>query len=235
MIEFHDDSSSNTLIKQIFLLSKIDLITAKGQNRVWHWPRVGEMSFQCTHNPTCSSGVAFSSRELTWLSNFTKSPDGGNSLPLDEPQREICCVKSASNLTISGNIWFLNHRRQQNVSWSLSRSLPIYSRHLSEAQGGFQWCNFRVAFLDRRWGMRSIAFNMKIPCSRSIKGSWLWPERSQCTSQEHDGRVGWVQVRFGSSWIGKRWCGNGYWNRKDYQHGKSPLKSTNARYLTRSR
>ena len=97
----------------------------------------GEISFDCACTPTYLCGVASSRKEIIWKLKYTKSPDGGNFLHSDAPQRAISWVKSASNLTISGNTWFQNHRRQQNVSLSFLLSLLIYLRYLSQLRGKF--------------------------------------------------------------------------------------------------
>jgi len=75
---------------------------------------------------------------------------------------------------------------------------------------------------------------MKIPYSSSIVGLRLYFDRIGCTVQKHDREPEQVQAHFEWPWIRKRWCGNGYPNRKDYQRGKLSLENIHARYLTRS-
>ena len=156
-----------------FLTLKIDLITINGQNRVWCWPRLGEMSFLFARNPTYPSNVAFSSMKVTWLSRSTKSPNGGESLPLDEPQREICCVKSASNLTISGNIWFSESQKTKKCEL-------IFASIASDMLMAPQWSSRQISMMKfQGWSFGSSLrytlnrFQHENSLSSSIKGSWL--------------------------------------------------------------
>jgi len=79
-----------------------------------------------------------------------------------------------------------------------------------------------------------IAPDINISYSSPIVGLRLYLDHIGYKVQESDRELGQVQAHFGPSWFRKRWRGDGNRNRKDYQRGKSSLKITHPRYLTRA-
>ena len=176
-----------------------------------------------------------SRKEVTWILKFTKNvPGGGKLSPLSAPQRIMSYVKLPLSLMICGNTWFWNHRRNPDVSWSLSRSLPIYSRYLSKLHGGIHWCSIGISALDWRRSTHLITIIMQIPYINLIIGPRQWFMGPGCANCEYDREPEQLQAHLESAWFCKRWCWNIYWIGKCYQRGKSFLHDTPAQYLTLS-
>ena len=155
MIIFHSHSLSSTLTRPIVLL-KVLMGNLKEAHNVWSWHKMdGKLSCWCLSSCAYSCGVAFSSKEVSWVLRCTKNilysrkSQGARLL-----QGAILCVKLASSSTIYGNIWHPKRRQKGNVSKSLRGNLS--------------------------WFTQSTSVNLKVEFDNPIQGLQLWVVSEVC-------------------------------------------------------
>jgi len=154
---FHNHWLSSTPTRRMVLVISE---TLKGNSRktlressISSWQVNGELNTTCLSSTKHSHNVVLSTKEVTWIMRYTESIFCDGRSPVSGiSQRVTLCAKPVLSLMIYGITWYLKHRKEPNVGWSLPQSLQACSEYFSKFQGGIPQWNCRITILDRRWG-----------------------------------------------------------------------------------